>query len=287
MSVVMGSPFGFRQRVLLLFALLVGVCGGAPGATVKVATYNLESYLDQATETRPAKTEEAKAKVREAILAIRPDVLVLQEVGTLTALQELRESLKAQGLNFLFWEHVLGFDTNIHLAVFSRLPIVECRAHTNENFLLSGRRFQVGRGFVELDVQAATNFLFTVFAGHLKSKRPVPQAYEAELRLAEARLLRQKVDARFKQDPNALLVVAGDFNDSKDSPALKAIMGKFKYKLVDTRPAEPTTGNLDTQDPARALRTGDLDAPLRAGGFLHPHRLHPAQPGDGPALGYQ
>jgi hypothetical protein len=39
-----------------------------------------------------------------------------------------------------FWDEITGYDTNIHLAVLSRLPIVARRPHTNENFLLDGRR---------------------------------------------------------------------------------------------------------------------------------------------------
>ena len=64
---------------------------GLGAQTFRVATYNLESYLATATETRPAKSSEARAKVRESILALRPDILAVQEMGTVEALHELRD----------------------------------------------------------------------------------------------------------------------------------------------------------------------------------------------------
>src|SRR5208282_6404904 len=161
-----------------LFSFLVTFYSTSFAAgTFRVATYNVENYLDQPTESRPhVKSSEAKAKIRESIEAIKPDVLALEEMGTTNALLELRASLKADGLDFPFWEHVSGWDTNIHVAVLSKLRILASHPHTNDSFLLDGRRFSVSRGFAEVDIQAATNFTFTLIAAHLKSRRPVPEA---------------------------------------------------------------------------------------------------------------
>ena len=205
----------------------------------RIAAYNVENYLDQPTATRrSAKSDEAKAKIRESIHALRPDVIAFEEMGSTNALLELRASLKAEGMDFPYWEHVNGFDTNIHVAVLSKFPITARRPHTNENFLLDGRRFSVSRGFSEVDIQVSTNYSFTLLGAHLKSKRPVPEGDQAELRLQEAKLLRERIDVILKTNPNANLVVLGDFNDTKDSPSTKAVIGTGKYKLVDTRPAE-------------------------------------------------
>jgi endonuclease/exonuclease/phosphatase family metal-dependent hydrolase len=129
-------------------------------------------------------------------------------------------------------------DTNIHIAVLSRFPMVARHPHTNDEFLLDGRRFQVKRGFAEVDIQAATNFTFTLIAAHLKSRLTTPEADEAEERLGEAKVLRGIVDERFKANPNVKLVVLGDFNDTKDSDPIKKIIGRGKFKLTDTRPAD-------------------------------------------------
>jgi endonuclease/exonuclease/phosphatase family metal-dependent hydrolase len=210
----------------------------AAAQTFRVATYNLENYLDQPAPGRHPKSPEAKAKVRESILAIKPDVLAVEEMGTLSALQELRDSLKAAGSDFPYWEHVTGFDTNIHVAVLSKFPFSARRPHTNECFLLDGRRFHVSRGFAEVEVQVTTNYSFTLIAAHLKSRRAVPEADQAEMRQEEAKLLREQIDARFAADPHANLIVLGDLNDTRNAPSTKTILGRGERRLFDTRPAE-------------------------------------------------
>jgi endonuclease/exonuclease/phosphatase family metal-dependent hydrolase len=225
-------------------------CFNSFAETFRVATYNVETYLDQPTESRHfAKSTEAKEKIRESIKAMNPDVLALEEMGTTNALLELRDSLKAEGLDFPFWEHVSGADTNIHVAVLSKFPIVARHPHTNDEFLLDGRRFRVERGFAEVEIQAATNFTFTLIAAHLKSKLATPNADEAEERLGEAKVLRGIIDEHFKTNPNAKLIVLGDFNDTKDSDPIKTIIGRGKFKLTDTRPAERNGDNAPAQPP--------------------------------------
>ena len=237
-----------RPEIILLALLLCARFAGAE--TFRVATYNVDNYLAEATDTRSVKPAEAKAKVREGIRALKPDVLALEEMGGTNALLELRDSLKAEGLDLPFWEHVSGFDTNIHVAILSKFPFTARRPHTDDSFLLSGRRYRVSRGFAEVDVQVNTNYSFTLIAAHLKSKRVVAQADEAELRLEEAKLLREKIDALLTVTPNANLIVLGDFNDTKDSASTKAVIGRGKHKLVDTRPSERNGDNTPSPNPA-------------------------------------
>ena len=246
--------FFFRCGIIL--AALFFSPTPLPAETFRVATYNVENYLDQPTESRThVKTAEAKANIRDSIRALNPDVLALEEMGTTNALLELRASLKADGLDFPYWEHVSGADTNIHVAVLSKFPIVARHPHTNDNFLLDGRRFRVSRGFAEVEIQARTNFTFTLLVAHLKSRRPVPQADEAELRLQEAKVLRGIIDEHFKADPNVKLIVLGDLNDVKSSDSTKAIIGRGKFKLTDTRPAERNGDNAPNPNPRYDPRT--------------------------------
>jgi endonuclease/exonuclease/phosphatase family metal-dependent hydrolase len=247
-------PDGFAamiKRIPIYFIAAFIFCFTSSATEIfRVATYNVENYLDQPTESRHfVKSAEAEAKIRESIKAMNPDVLALEEMGTTNALLQLRASLKADGLDFPFWEYIQGFDTNIHVAVLSRLPIVARRPHTNEFFLLDGKRFQVKRGFAEMDIQAAPNFTFTLIAGHLKSQLATPEADEAEERLGEARVLRGIIDGRFKVNPDAKLIVLGDFNDSKDSDSTKEILGRGKFRFTDTRPAERNGDNAPGEAP--------------------------------------
>jgi endonuclease/exonuclease/phosphatase family metal-dependent hydrolase len=227
-----------------------GVLVASAADTFRVATYNVENYVDTEADGRAPKSPESRAKVRESIRALRPDVLALQEIGRPSALEELRTSLKAEGLDFPYWEHVSGWDTNIHVAVLSRFPITARRSHTNDTFLLGGRRFRVSRGIAEVDIRVSSTYRFTLFTAHLKSKRAVPEADEAELRLQEARVLREKIDARLAAEPAANLVVLGDFNDTKDARSTRTILGLGRGRLVDTRPAEPNGDNTPAPQPA-------------------------------------
>ena len=213
--------------------------------TFRVAAYNVENYLDQPTESRKnVKSDAAKAKVREVILAMKPDVIAFEEMGELSALLELRDSLKAAGLDLPHYEHVTGFDTNIHVAVLSKFPIVARRPHTNDNFLLNGKRFRVSRGFTDVAIKVNDQYQFTLIGAHLKSRRPVPNADEGELRLEEAKALRAIVDKHLADKPDANLVVLGDFNDTYNTKAIKEVVGRGKTKLTDTRPAEKNGDNL-------------------------------------------
>lgn len=240
-------PFVLRNIPVHSASRFLGVLGfcvwlvlspAAWSQSFRVAAYNVENYLDQPAPGRRLKPPEAKAKVRESILAMKPDVLAIEEMGSLSALQELRESLLQGGLDLPHWDYVNGFDTNIHVAVLSKFPFAARRPHTNECFLLDGRRFHVERGFAELDIAVTTNYTFTLIAAHLKSKRVVPEADQADLRLQEAKLLREVIDERFANEPRADLIVLGDFNDTKNAPSMRVVLGRGEHRLVDTRPAE-------------------------------------------------
>lgn len=226
------------------FALALSATLAVHAETFRVAAYNLENYLDQPTETRKnVKTAEAKAKIRETILAIKPDVIAFEEIGEVSALLELRDALKQDGLDLPNYEHVRGYDTNIFVAVLSKFPIVARNSHTNANFLLNGRRFRVSRGFTDVDLKVNDHYQFTLLGAHLKSRRPIPDADEGELRLEEAKLLREIVNQKLAADPKANLVVLGDFNDTYNTKGVKEIVGFGKTKLVDTRPAERNGDN--------------------------------------------
>lgn len=225
----------FMAAALLSAAALMPI---QADETFTIASYNLENYLDLPTGNRPAKSEASKAMIRDSLKSLKADVLALQEMGGPAALEELRSSLLAAGLDYPHWEHVSGPDTNIHLAVLSRFPITARRPHTNENFLLRGRRFRVGRGIADVDIRVNSRYQFTLLTAHLKSRREVPEANQAELREQEALILRRLIDQHLVNQPEANLVVLGDFNDHRNSPSIKILLGRGGKALIDTRPVE-------------------------------------------------
>jgi endonuclease/exonuclease/phosphatase family metal-dependent hydrolase len=235
-------------RILALLVFANVLVHAAP--TFRVATYNVQNYLESPVGTRAAKSEAAKAKVRESIRAAKADVIALQEIGGTNALLELRESLQREGCNYPHWEHVLAWDTNIQVAVLSKFPIVFRRPHTNDSFLLFGKRHFVKRGFAEVEIQVNTNYKFTLLTAHLKSKLTVWDADEQELRDEEAAILRQKLEQIFSSHPNANVVVAGDLNDTRDAKPVRSIIAAGrKNALIDTRPAEQNGDDQPNSNP--------------------------------------
>lgn len=231
---LIGKP-RWWSLVLFLWLLQTALAGAE---VFRVATFNVENYLDAASGTRPAKSPEARDKVRESILALKPDVIALEEVGSTNVLLALQAALKTGGLDLANWELVEGYDTNIHVAVLTRFPIIARHPHTNESFLLDGKRLRVSRGFVDVEIKVNSKYKFTLIAAHLKSRRPSPVADEDEWRYEEAVALRRIIDAHLESDPSQNLIVLGDFNDLKDSKPVRAVMGRGRARLFDTRPAE-------------------------------------------------
>jgi endonuclease/exonuclease/phosphatase family metal-dependent hydrolase len=215
----------------------------AAGAIFRVATYNLENYFIEAQDRRHAKTAEARAQVRESIRQMAPDVIALQEVGGTNAFEELRQGLRAAGLDLPYAEYVPGWDPAIHTAILSRFPIIARHPHTNDVFLLSGRRFHVSRGIGDVEIEVNPNYRFTLLTAHLKSRLQTALADETELRLQEAKVLREKADDYLALNPEANLVVLGDFNDTIDSATIHEIIGRGRHKLIDTRPGERRPGD--------------------------------------------
>ncbi len=246
--------------VLLGGIALAGIptpdCLGADPRRFTIGTYNVENYLDQPKGTRRAKSEPAKSRVRESIKALNADILAIQEMGSLEALGELQASLRKEGLDYPHREFVRGWDTNIFLSILSRYEIVARRPHTNESFLLNGRRLHVSRGFAEVDIRLNPTYQITLITAHLKSRRAAVQADEAEWREQEALKLRSLVDIRLTANPRANLVVLGDFNDTPASRPMKVLLGKGKTSMVDTRPTErhgDTYTNTESQDDPRRI----------------------------------
>jgi endonuclease/exonuclease/phosphatase family metal-dependent hydrolase len=220
----------------LLLTLLLLRASAAEQFTV--GTYNLELYLDAPNGTMRVKPEPAKAKIREAIKAMNVDVLAVQEMGAPSAFAEFRNSLRAGGLDYKHTEYVQAADPALHLAVLSRHPIVARRSHTNESYLLNGRRMHVLRGFAEVDIQVGPDYQFTLLTMHLKSKRQTGATDEEDVREQEALLLREKIDAILARRPTANIIVLGDLNDFRDARSTRTVIGRTKNTLIDTRPAE-------------------------------------------------
>jgi endonuclease/exonuclease/phosphatase family metal-dependent hydrolase len=192
--------------------------------------YNVENWLtmdrfvnNKSIKSAPKPDEEKKAVIR-ILVANQPDVVGICEIGEASDLAEIRESLKASGLNLPHSHYTGGTDPVRHLGLLSRYPIHSTAKAVQLEYRMSGQTFGFNRGVLDATVNA-NGKSYRFLGVHLKSKRDVEEGDQEQMRINEAHLLRKHVDAVFEADPQARLLVYGDFNDTYPSKAVKAITG--------------------------------------------------------------
>jgi len=192
------------------------------------AGYNLEDYFHASDfpdgKEKVSKSPAAIAAEIRVIQDIHPDIMGVCEMGPPVEFAGFQALLKNAGLDYPYTEYVQGPDPERHVALLSKYPIVSRQSTPDVPYEMDGREEKVSRGF--LDVTIAVNGMKVRFIGaHLKSKLKDTWEDEAELRRNEAHLLREHIDTVLAADPGTRLVVYGDFNDTKESPSLKEIVG--------------------------------------------------------------
>ena len=105
--------------VAACFLCVFSVCG----ESLRIATYNLDNYLVMARYVNGAwhksypKPEAEKVIIRSVIREKMPEILALQEMGSLPFLKELQADLAAEGVDYPYAIHMQGADSVRHLAV--------------------------------------------------------------------------------------------------------------------------------------------------------------------------
>jgi len=226
----------FQSRALVeiaFFCALAAMCiaraafADDPGEVV-FASYNLENYFQAADfpggKEKISKSPQAIAAEIRVIQDIHPDILGVCEMGPPGEFADFKARLKSAGLDYPETEYVEGPDPQRHVALLSKYRIVSRQSLSDAPFAMDGREEKVRRGFLDVTVSAAgTNLRF--IGVHLKSKLKDTWENEVALRRNEAHLLRRHVDEVLDADATSKLVVYGDFNDTKNEPCIKEIIG--------------------------------------------------------------
>jgi len=239
-----GSRWCLCSLGVLLWA---GGDGRGRAESLTVATYNLENYVaagrrvdDRYLPAYP-KPEAAKSALRTVIGALRADVLALQEMGPGPYLEELRRDLRSEGMVYPHAAEADAADADRHTAVLSRLPFRRVVTHADLEFPYLDGRERVKRGLLEVVLQTPHGEL-TLFVVHLKSRlteRPEDPG-SVRRRAAEARAVRDRILQLFPDPSRARFLIAGDCNDSADSPPLR---------LLTARSGTPVASILAAADP--------------------------------------
>jgi endonuclease/exonuclease/phosphatase family metal-dependent hydrolase len=203
---------------------------------LRFIAYNVENWLnmDRIVGRREVanqpKPDSEKSAVLRILLKQNPDVIGLCEIGSKDDLAEIQQALKSAGLDLPHSHHTGGSDTVRHLGLLSRFPITSTSSPAQTQYTLEGRSFAINRGILDATV-AAHDKEYRFVGVHLKSKRAVNVGDQAKMRLQEAHLLRRHLDKILGPNPDARLIVYGDFNDSYRSNTLRAVTGSAAKNL--------------------------------------------------------
>jgi endonuclease/exonuclease/phosphatase family metal-dependent hydrolase len=234
-------------RVLFLILL----CLSVSGEKVRVASLNLQNYLmmdrlvDGYWHENYPKPEIECRVLRSIIARVNPDVLALQEIGDPPFLHDLWHDLNKSGIGHYrhsYW--VRGEEgEKRHLALLSRIPFKPKKVFHELEFSYFGKSLRPRRGLME--VEFFTNGKnWRLFNLHLKSKwterKDDPQA--ASLREKEARAIRDYIRHTYSPESTPMHIVLGDFNDFKNSAAIRRFQKVNKTTLNDILPCRDTMG---------------------------------------------
>lgn len=236
-----------------------------------VATYNILNLFDEvdspyhADETTAAKPREELEHVAETIRALDADVIAFQEVESRGYLKRFVDAF----LGDMGYQHIVHYEGNdlrgIDVCLLSRVPVGPVRSHRHVKFSgPDGRQRQMSRDLLNVTLQPPGKSPFEVWVVHLKSNSG-GREFAEPIRLAEAKYLRDQLDQRLAADPNAAILLMGDFNDSWESPTLKTIVGSGPTALKLPL-AEPVIKSLITynREPHRSMIDFILCSPAMA-----------------------
>jgi endonuclease/exonuclease/phosphatase family metal-dependent hydrolase len=171
------------------------------------------------------KSAESLDALVDILRSINPDILGLSEMGTRRDLADLQRRLAGAGVSLPHSTLVNAADQERRLALLSRFPLTRIKHDTRSTFVLDGTTHRARRGFLDCTVIIRPDFSLRILGAHLKSRRFVPEFDQAEFRRSEAVLLRAKLEKIQKEDPATKLLLFGDFNDTKNSPTIRTLLG--------------------------------------------------------------
>jgi endonuclease/exonuclease/phosphatase family metal-dependent hydrolase len=231
------------MKKILYFILLslAGLSSVAETNTLVIASWNVENLFDTVddpdnpnddgytpdgwahwTTYRYTRKLSHLAKV---IAAMKPDILCLLEVESRLVLKDLVAALKKEqnyDLPIILHrncEDLRGMD----VAILAKVAPVA----TNWFCAVPAQRDVLACDFV---IQERT---ITVLANHWKSQLGTKEESDS-IRRTEAKSVRKFIDARLEKNPEAAILVAGDFNDMVTSPILTHDAG-FSLNKTDVQ----------------------------------------------------
>jgi endonuclease/exonuclease/phosphatase family metal-dependent hydrolase len=190
------------------------------------------------------KPEIENSIVRSIIRRVNPDILALQEIGPPLYFHDLWRDLNNSVEPYLYSYWIQGVeDEKRHLALLSRIPFETRKVYNELEFSYFGQKHRPRRGLMEVQFHS-NGTSWRLFNLHLKSKwterEDDPKA--ASLREKEARAIRDYIRQTYPPEGDPLHIVLGDFNDFKNSAAIRRFQRVNKTTLNHILPCKDTMG---------------------------------------------
>ena len=263
-------------RIALSIVLLSALSLGAE--KIRIASYNFENYLVMDRIVRgkwkpnyPKPTKEKRA-LRTLVNLVRPDVLVIQEIGDRPFLNEFWQDLNVTtGTPFHHsaWMPGATEEEERHLAILSRIPFSQIRIHHDLSFTYFDGLERPSRGMLEAEF-VVNGIRWNLFNLHLKSKwterKDDPNANLR--REKEARTIRDYLRKRFLPGEGHPYLLAGDFNDHKNSAPLRRFLQVNDLALTKMVPCVDSNGHFWTHYYAKQDSYSRLDYLLASPSFF-------------------
>ncbi len=203
-----------------------------------MATYNLRNYLevdrwvDGSYRPNYPKPEVEKTALRKVLLEVRPDILILQEMGPEPFLMELQRDLRMEGLELPHAYLARGSDEERHVALLSQVKPVALRTHEDLEFNYFGEMIPVKRGILEAVFQHGL-WSWKVYGLHLKSRWTdvADDPLSAQRRRSETLAIRKRVMQRHEED-QLPYILAGDLNDVRSNSPVRLLQNRGKTQVA-------------------------------------------------------
>lgn len=173
------------------------------------------------------KKPEATKKLAERIKALDVDVLAVQEVESIEALDEFVDT---QGLRRAGYRHLVLVEGNddrlIDVGVVSRLPVGAVTSWRHRTYKNRSRERPIfSRDLLEVDVLSENRkrVLLTLYANHLKSRLAKDAAEKRAGNLRRKRQAETIAVIIGERPPPGPYLVLGDLNDTPEASRLKAL----------------------------------------------------------------
>ena len=200
------------------------------GIEVTVATFNVERLFDARCDSGrcgDSDFEEVPSelalqsrleRIQKALGQLDADVIVLQEIETEELFEQLRVPLAQDYPVGVFGE--TGFDASLDVGVMARGELLEQRGHRDDPIDgPGGDEERFARELLEVHLEQRGERV-VVFGAHFISKAT---RGSEDRRLAEAYATAELAERAVQAHPEALVVVAGDLNDTPGSAPIEAL----------------------------------------------------------------